>query len=488
VLAIIYPSLRRISTARKLIAPLIIGFSCVLCEATGASQAAYISGKALARPSDMGGGLPYAVDIANVAPDALRDSNPAAEGQGLGSFGSLYAEAGLDPDLKVPAVIGKAYEAAYFSLTSIAGSLGWVYDSQQHSQPAEARIMRLVSAAGNAFASRPAFAWALSNLAMIYKAQGRSEEAISLLERALAIASEAGRPDNYRLGMITNHLALYCAGEGRTADAEAYFKQAISAFEKSGYVGRASQAGALHNLAIFYGQERRYSEETEAALGALSLLTKEPTQDRSRVFDVLNTLGGAYNAQGRYKDAEPFLLRALAIARGNFESSDPRPSQITANLAVIYKAEGRFFESIVMFTRALKAAEAALGPEDVWVGMIANRLAVTYMEQGVDAEAELLFKRAIAIGEKSLGQDSLFLSAALFNLSALYARQQRYEEAEALLERSLRIRLHAYDSSHPAVKEARDALLSLEGALHEPGEQESQMTEKASSVPDNGER
>ena len=122
---------------------------------------------------------------------------------------------------------------AALSIASIAESLGWPADSQPHY--AEAIWMkRFAGAAGKALASRAVFAWGLSNLAIVYKAQGRSQEAISLLERALAIAGEAAGPDSYRLGVIANRLALYCAGEGRAADAEAYFKQAISAFEKSG--------------------------------------------------------------------------------------------------------------------------------------------------------------------------------------------------------------------------------------------------------------
>ena len=475
-LAVIYPSLRRILTACNLIVALIVGCSGVLSKATCAAQDVYIDNKALALSSNTEGSPAYAISIVNIALDpdrAYGDSSPSAEGEWLEKLGSLYAEAGLGPEvelshLRALTMIGKALEAGRSSIASIAESLGWPYDSQPHY--AEAMEKRFVSAAGKALASRAVFAWGLSNLAIVYKAQGRSQEAISLLERALAIAGEAAGPDSYRLGVIANRLALYCAGEGRAADAEAYFKQAISAFEKSGDLSRASEADALHNLAIFFGRQRRYSEETEAALRSLSLLTGEPTQDKSRVFDALNTLGGAYNAQGRYKDAEPLLSRAFAIAHENFKSSDPRLSQVTANLAVIYKAEARIFEAIFGFTLALEEAEIALGPQDVWVGMIANRLAVTYLEQGKTAEAELLFKRAVAIGENSSDEESLFLSAALFNLSALYTRQLRYKEAEALLNRSLTIRLSAYGPSHPAVAEVQSALQAVRSALQQPSE------------------
>ncbi len=471
-LAIIYASTCRILTARNLIAVLIVGCSGMLSKATCAVREVYISSNALAFSPNTEGSPLYAISILNIAMDtdgAHRDSSPSAEGQGLKP--GLGREFELSR-LRALTVMEKALEAGRFSIASIAESLG----CQPHYRHAEIWMERFARAAGKALASRAVFAWGLSNLAIVYKAQGRSKEAISLLEHALAIAGDAAGPDSYRRGAIANRLALYYAGDGRAADAEAFFKLAIGAFEKSG--DPASEAGALHDLAIFYGRERRYSEEAEAALRSLSLLTGEPTQDQSRVFEALNTLGGAYNAQGRYKDAEPLLLRAFAIAHEKFKSSDPRLSQVTANLAVIYKAEARNFEAIAAFTLALEEAGIALGPQGVWVGMIANRLAATYLEQGKVTEAELLFERAVAIGENSSDEKSLFLSAALFNLSAVYARQLRYKEAEALLNRSLTIRLRAYGPTHPAVTEAQDAMQAVRSALQQQGERSSHMAGK----------
>ncbi len=470
-LTVIYTSILRISITRNLIVALIVGCSGALSKATCAVQEVYIDGKALALYQNSEGSPHYAISIVNPALDtkgANRGSTPSAEGRGL--------KTGLGHEFQLSHVraltaIGTALEAGGLSITTIAESLGL-----PHYQHAGIRIERFVSAAGKALASRALFAWGLSNLAIVYKAQGRNEEAISLLERALAIAGEAAGPDSYRRGVIANRLALYCAGAGRTADAEAFFKLAAGSFEKSGDL--VSEAVALHNLAIFYGRERRYSEETEAALRSLSLLTREPTQDQSRVFDALNTLGGAYNAQGRYKDAELLLSRAFAIAHEKFNPSDPRRSQVTANLAVIYKAEARISEAIVFFTLALDEAEIALGPQDISAGMIANRLAVTYLEQGKVAEAELLFERAVGIGENSSDEKSLLLSAALFNLSAVYTRQLRYKEAEALLNRSLTIRLRAYGPTHPAVTEAQDAIQAVRSAQQQQGEGSSHIVGK----------
>ncbi len=477
-LAALYAYIPRISTACNLIAvPIVVCFG-MLSEATGAVRDVHFSSygsNALVLSKTIVRSPLYA-GLQNIAMDtdgAYRGSSPPAEGREFKP--GPGREFGLSRSRALTA-IGKTLEAGRFSIASIAESLGY----RPHYRDAGIWMERFADAAGRAFASRAVFAWGLSNLAIVYKAQGRSKEAISLLEHALAIAAGAAGPDSYRVGAIANRLALYYAGDGRVADAEAFFKLAINAFEKSG--DPVSEAGALHNLAFFYGMERRYSEETEAALRSLSLLTGEPTQDQSRVFDALNALGGAYNAQGRYKDAELTLSRAFAIAHQTFKSSDPRLSQVTANLAVIYKAEARNSEAIVAFTLALEEAGMALGPRDIWVGMIANRLAVTYLELGKVAEAEPLFERAVAIGENNSDEKSLFLSAALFNLSAVYARQLRYKDAEALLNRALAIRLRAYGPTHPAVAEVQNAMQAVRSARQQQGERSPRMAGK--TLPD----
>ncbi len=386
------------------------------------------------------------------------------ETQWFKELGIVRAQAARNDETALTAM-GKIFDAGSSAIALIPKRLGCCGRIQPLGNRTAVRVGRAAEAAATMLASRDALAWGLSSLALIYKVQGNSEQAIVLLKTALQIAASEARPNPYRLGVIANRLALSYASSSRAADAEAYFRQSVDAFQKSGEGGKDLAAGALHNLALFYGKEHRYAEAADAALNSLRLLTEGAEPDRSRLFNVLNTLAGAYNAQGRYEEAEQTLLRAFAIAHTAFTASDRKLSRVTANLASVYKAEGRADEAIGLFNLALEEAGIACGASDIWVGMIANRLAVTLLEQGKTADAERLFKRAVSIGENNSGEESLFLAAAQFNLSALYARQGRYEEAKALLNRALAIRLSAYGLNHPAVAEAESALKTVKEAL-----------------------
>jgi len=426
-------------------------------------------GGAFALPSRTQNDAPVTSDSKTIAPDASKKFRTRLPQEGTSLEEPKDKKARL-VDLidfsgnRMPQALENVLEAVRVFAVSIAESPGWRYGGLRLYGYAGVRIERFSHVARNGLNSPTLVTWRLTHLASVYKALGREQEAMSLLEHRLTIAKETAEFDTYSMGVIANRLALICAGSGRPAAAETYFKQAIDAFKKSGGDGGASEASALHKLAILYGRHDRYPDATAAALQSLSLLNQKARQDRNLV-DVLDTLGGAYHAQGLHKEAEPFVLRAFWIAHQRFKSSDERLSQVTANLAVIFKDEERFIEAIALFELALEEAEVALGPEDVWAGMIANRLAVTYLELGQIAEAEQLLKRSVTIGENSPGADPLFLSAALFNLSAVYVRQLRYQEAEKLLNQSLSIRLKAYSPSHPAVIEAEHALQAVRKAL-----------------------
>ncbi len=130
-LAVIYPYNYRISTARNLIAALIVGCSSVLSKATCAVREVYISSnssKAVAFSPNTEGSPLYAIGILNSALDtdgAHRDLDPSVEGRGL--------EAGLGHEfelsqLRALTVMGKALEAGRFSTATIAESLGWPHD------------------------------------------------------------------------------------------------------------------------------------------------------------------------------------------------------------------------------------------------------------------------------------------------------------------------------------------------------------------------
>jgi tetratricopeptide (TPR) repeat protein len=79
----------------------------------------------------------------------------------------------------------------------------------------------------------PRLATALDNLALLYWAQHRYQEAEPLLRRLLAIQEKSLGPDHPDVAESLNHLAQVYRSQGRYAEAEPLLKRALAIQQKA---------------------------------------------------------------------------------------------------------------------------------------------------------------------------------------------------------------------------------------------------------------
>ena len=114
----------------------------------------------------------------------------------------------------------------------------------------------------------------LSNLALVYQAQGRDAEAEPLCQRALAINEKALGPDHPDVAVSLNNLALVYQARGRYADAEPLFKRSLTIREKALGPDHPDVAHSLNNLAALYQVQGRDAD-------ALSVVQKVIARDNA---------------------------------------------------------------------------------------------------------------------------------------------------------------------------------------------------------------
>jgi tetratricopeptide (TPR) repeat protein len=86
----------------------------------------------------------------------------------------------------------------------------------------------------------PRFGTAITLLADVYRAQGRTVEAEPLYQRALGILEKALGPDHPSVGALLNRLADVYRGQGRHAEAETLYQRDSRAASPSVTVRRTS--------------------------------------------------------------------------------------------------------------------------------------------------------------------------------------------------------------------------------------------------------
>jgi tetratricopeptide (TPR) repeat protein len=283
------------------------------------------------------------------------------------------------------------------------------------------------------------FILSLTQLAILYEAQGRYAEAEPLFLQVLTITEKMLGPEHPNVASSLNQLAELYRVQGRYAEAELLFLRALAIGEQARGPEQLYVISNSNRQAFAIGEQARGPEQSPVIVNFTQLPT---TVYRVRDFILIhsgNGLAELYCVQGRYAEAEPLLLRAIAIREQALGPEHPEVAPSLSNLAMLYDTQGRYTEAEPLLLRALAIREQALGPEHPDVASSLRNLAMLYDTQGRYTEAEPLLLREIAIEEKRLGPEHPAIAPSLSNLARLYRVQGRYTEAEPLFLRALAI-------------------------------------------------
>jgi tetratricopeptide (TPR) repeat protein len=270
----------------------------------------------------------------------------------------------------------------------------------------------------------------LTNLANVFRDQGKYGEAEGLLERALSITENAKGANHPDVAWTLTNLANVYRDQGKYGEAEGLLKRALAITEKANGANHPAVAWTLTNLAYLYLRQGRYGDAEVLHKRALAIREQVLGEGHPDVADALNNLALVYWTQGKYSEAEGLYKRALAILEKALGANHPDVAWTLNDLALVYRAQGKYGEAEALFKRALTIREKALGASHPQVGKTLNNLGLVYRDQGKYGEAEGLYKRALAISEQALGTGHPDVARTLNNMAILY--KARGESGSAL--------------------------------------------------------
>jgi CHAT domain-containing protein/tetratricopeptide (TPR) repeat protein len=238
---------------------------------------------------------------------------------------------------------------------------------------------------------------ALVNCAEALRAQDRGEEALPLLERALALSRTALAADDPRTAMVVNNLAGLYKDRGRYTDAEPLLIESLRR-RRADPSDPVALATGLLNLAELYRLQDRpdeaetlYVESVERARASL------PPDDPDRVW-YLNQFAVFLRERGDLARAEPLAREALGIVGRTLGQGHPLYAQSLHDLGELLRAEGRADEAVNALRGALAIRDSALGAHhpDAAASRVALAAALAGPPRG-DAEATFLLDSALVV-------------------------------------------------------------------------------------------
>ena len=322
----------------------------------------------------------------------------------------------------------------------------------------------------------------LSNLAMLYDRQGKTDAAEGFFKQTLEIARRNEKVDARSTLLVLNNFSGFYMRQGRWAETETLLLEArklcesqatpqtspcsppgggllAEVYRKQGKVNDAEQLiaesvrkseGAGENAtevvkrlgiqARKYELGKNYAEAERLFKQVIALLEKnEKPDDPIDLPWALFRVGQLLEKQGKKIEAETIYLRSIALELN--AASPERPDLPTTSgafgLLNLYRAQGRLREMEPIFSRILETQARLLGPRHADVAFTMVMLAQVLAEQQKYFEARPLFERAIAIQEKNMGADHPRLIGTLSYYAALLRKTKEEElasEIEARIE------------------------------------------------------
>src|SRR5947209_705288 len=253
-------------------------------------------------------------------------------------------------------------------------------------------------------------------------ASGRTAEARTHLEAALALAREA-RDARCEARVLANLADLH-TGDGRMEEARAFHAQALALARELG--DRDLECKVLNSLGTLEYHLGRIEEARAHWEAALAMARS--MGDRRWEGGLLGNLGGLHISEGRLDDARAHLEAGLVVAR---ELGDRKfEGNALCNLGLIYQLIGRMEEAGKELEAALVVARE-IGHARLECVVLCNQ-GIVYDSLGRRAEARTRYEAALVVA-RELG-DRRSEGQVLGYLGLLHARQTRFDEARTCLD------------------------------------------------------
>jgi non-specific serine/threonine protein kinase/serine/threonine-protein kinase len=268
---------------------------------------------------------------------------------------------------------------------------------------------------------------AMVNVAFVYRAQNRLDEAVSWMERTVAIAERSLGADNYRpaaLNLIRDEFR-------RTAE---QYRGKTAPKVRGGGPGLQDPRIAAGVLRLRDLIAQKSFEEAEKVLRELlDNIWQADGASVAGLYPVLGLLASTYAEQGKYADAERHLLQAVEILRRSGSDWELllRPLR---NLAEVYSRQGKYDEEELTLLRLVKLTEQA---QDVRWRDAQRSLATSYFRHRKYAQSEALSEKVVAIVKPLLGMANSNTRNDMGILAVTYAIQRKFTQSEDVLQQLL---------------------------------------------------
>lgn len=292
-------------------------------------------------------------------------------------------------------------------------------------------------------------AMSLFALGSMYRESQQYEKALPLYLRLQKVSEDLVGPEHQNTVAIIIITARTYFNLGLYEKALPLQQRALSIYERTLGKEHFDTISTANNLAITFIKLGRFNEALTTQIEATKLIENTAGPEHADTASALNILAAIYAETSQHEEALKLHLRALSIREKIFGSDHPITAMSLNNLSQIYGAMGQYEKALPLLKRALAIAEKSQnieGPEIAW---ILGNIASTYNALSQYEDAISFNLQALAVRENSIGTEHPDMAATLMNLASTQGRIGRYEEALKNQKKAIAILEKTVGPEHP---------------------------------------
>jgi CHAT domain-containing protein len=262
-----------------------------------------------------------------------------------------------------------------------------------------------------------------------------------------------------------SNMGLVYLAQGKTSEAEHYIIQCLSYGEQTLGKKSAAYIANLNNKAKLDQSLGKYNESEKQFDEAIAL-NESVFGDGMQKAILLNNKAMLLQAIGRYAEAADLMKKAITSstiapkkALQGKKSFDNRKFQ--ANLAFIYQLSGKYAEAETNFLEIKKVFDSRKQTGNAEYAGLLNQLGILYIQMGKTDKVEELLKKAQDVYKKRFTEQNIYYAKVTNDLGNFYRMNGRYAEAEKQLEKALSVRESLLGTNHPDYVNTKENLAIL---------------------------
>eukprot|EP00741_Cyanophora_paradoxa_P005506 tig00000889_g5338.t1 len=327
--------------------------------------------------------------------------------------GAMHNLAALEQDLGHYKEALPLYEKCLRMDAALAGYPNWNWRSEAaalagpgatdgESSAAETSLATTAGAAAGVRLGADALA-TMINLGDLYRNVQSFEEAVTLLERALLLATREFGENHPGVAAACAALAAVYSDTGDHAEALDLHARVLRIYELAYGSSHPQIAAALNNQALAYEKLGDAGRAQELLTRALAIREAANGPDHVSVAVLLNNLGELLRKQGKKGEAVGMFERSLRIREGAYGPQHHAVSTALNNLAALLEEQGDLQAALPMLQRSLAIRRAAYGDRHATVATALNNVAEVMTKLGQLEAATAFYEEALDIAEEVYG-------------------------------------------------------------------------------------